>query len=61
MAYYLLTEDVEPSTLHEALNSSDVSLWMITIQEKIEALHNNKTWELEPLPLVTNRFTSDVN
>lgn len=61
MAYYLLTEDGEPYFLHETLNSSDISLWMITIQEKIEALHNKKTWELEPLPLVTNRFTSDVN
>ena len=42
MACYLLAEDGEPSTFHETLNSSDISLWMITIQEKIEALHNNK-------------------
>ncbi|KAH9751503.1 hypothetical protein KPL71_014323 [Citrus sinensis] len=50
VAYYLLTEDGEPSTFHEALNSSDVTLWMIAIQEEIEALHKNKTWELVSLP-----------
>ena len=28
VAYCLLTEDREPSTFHETLNSSDVTLWM---------------------------------
>ena len=28
VAYCLLTEDGEPSTFHETLNSSDVALWM---------------------------------
>ncbi|KAH9649806.1 hypothetical protein KPL70_026120 [Citrus sinensis] len=50
VAYCLLTEDGEPSTFHEALNSSDVALWMTAMQEEIEALHKNKTWELVPLP-----------
>ncbi|KAH9707327.1 Integrase catalytic domain-containing protein [Citrus sinensis] len=50
IAYCLLTEDGEPSTFHEALNSSDVALWMTAMQEEIEALHKNKTWELIPLP-----------
>ncbi|KAH9740957.1 hypothetical protein KPL70_002426 [Citrus sinensis] len=50
VAYCLLTEDEEPSTFHEALNNLDVALWMTTMQEEIEALHNNKTWELIPLP-----------
>ncbi|KAH9689185.1 hypothetical protein KPL70_015411 [Citrus sinensis] len=50
VAYCLLTEDGEPSTFHEALNSSDVALWMTVMQEEIEALHKNKTWELVPLP-----------
>ncbi|KAH9768487.1 Integrase catalytic domain-containing protein [Citrus sinensis] len=44
------TQDGEPSTFHEALNSSDVALWMTTMQEEIEALHKNKTWELIQLP-----------
>ncbi|KAH9742745.1 hypothetical protein KPL70_003057 [Citrus sinensis] len=50
VAYCPLTEDGEPSTFYEVLNSSDVALWMTTIQEEIEALHKNKTWELVPLP-----------
>ena len=50
VAYYLLTEDGEPSTFHKALNSSDVALWMTAMQEEIEAFHKNKTWELVPLP-----------
>ena len=43
VAYCLLTEDGEPSTFHEALNSSDVALWMTAMQEEIEALYKNKT------------------
>ncbi|KAH9647728.1 hypothetical protein KPL70_025300 [Citrus sinensis] len=43
-------QDEEPSTFHEALNSSDIALWMTAMQEEIEALHKNKTWELVPLP-----------
>ncbi|KAH9671138.1 hypothetical protein KPL70_017236 [Citrus sinensis] len=50
VAYCLLTKDGEPSTFHKALNSSDVALWMTAMQEEIEALHKNKTWELVPLP-----------
>ena len=42
--------DGEPSTFHEALESSDIALWMIAMQEEIKALHKNKTWELIPLP-----------
>ncbi|KAH9752597.1 hypothetical protein KPL71_014753 [Citrus sinensis] len=49
VAYCLLTEDGEPSTFHETLNNSDVALWMTAMQEKIEALHKNKTWKLVPL------------
>ncbi|KAA0025121.1 polyprotein [Cucumis melo var. makuwa] len=43
VAYYLLTEDGEPLTLKEAMASSDDAQWMTTMQEKIEALHKNKT------------------
>ncbi|KAK0608590.1 hypothetical protein LWI29_032951 [Acer saccharum] len=50
VAYCLLTEDGEPLTFHEARNSSDASLWMTAMQEEIEALYKNKTWELVPLP-----------
>ena len=50
VAYCLLTEDGEPSTFHEALESSDVTLWMTAMKKEIEAPHKNKTWELVPLP-----------
>nr|GEW52879.1 Gag-Pol polyprotein [Tanacetum cinerariifolium] len=50
VAYCLLTEDEKPSTLQEALNNLDASFWKEAMQEKIEALHKNKTWELVPLP-----------
>ena len=49
-AYCLLSEDGEPSTFERALNSPDASLWMTAMQEEMEALHRNKTWELVPLP-----------
>ena len=50
IAYYLLTEDGEPSTFHEATKSLDVSLWMTTMQEEMEALRKKKTWDLVTLP-----------
>ncbi|KAE8665844.1 Retrovirus-related Pol polyprotein from transposon TNT 1-94 [Hibiscus syriacus] len=43
-------EDGEPSTYQEAIHISDVSLWMMAMQEEIEALHKNNTWDLVPLP-----------
>ena len=48
--YCLLTEGGEPLTFQEALNSPDVSLWMTSMQEEMEALQKNKTWELVSLP-----------
>nr|GEV52043.1 probable mediator of RNA polymerase II transcription subunit 37c [Tanacetum cinerariifolium] len=50
VAYSLLTEEGEPSTLQEALNNPDASFWKAAMQEKIQALYKNKTWELVPLP-----------
>ena len=50
VAYYLLTKDGEPSTFHEAIKSLDKSLWMTAMQEEIEALDKNKTWDLVSLP-----------
>ncbi|KAK8991373.1 hypothetical protein V6N11_062388 [Hibiscus sabdariffa] len=43
VAYCLLTEDGEPSTFQESMNSSDASQWMTAMQEEIEALHKNNT------------------
>ncbi|GKB49317.1 gag-pol polyprotein [Tanacetum coccineum] len=43
VAYCLLTEEGEPSTVQEALNNPNASFWKETMQEEIEALHKNKT------------------
>ena len=63
VGYYLLTEDGEPSTFHEALNNSDVALWMTEMQEKLKPL--NKTWELVPLPhekkVIGNKSVYKIN
>ncbi|GJR91241.1 retrovirus-related pol polyprotein from transposon TNT 1-94 [Tanacetum coccineum] len=50
VAYCILTEEGESSTLQEALNIPDASFWKDVMQEEIKALHKNKTWELVPLP-----------
>ncbi|GJX23727.1 retrovirus-related pol polyprotein from transposon TNT 1-94 [Tanacetum coccineum] len=42
VAYCLLTEEGEPSTLQKALNNPDASFWKEAMQEEIEALHKNK-------------------
>ncbi|GJV43847.1 gag-pol polyprotein [Tanacetum coccineum] len=43
VAYCLLTEEGESSTLQGALNNLDVSFWKEAMQEEMEALHKNKT------------------
>jgi len=47
--YFFLTEEGEPTTFPKAMKSA--SMWMITIQEEIEALHRNHTWKLVTLPM----------
>ncbi|GKB68321.1 gag-pol polyprotein [Tanacetum coccineum] len=47
VAYCLLTEEGEPSTLQEALNNPDASFWKEAMQEEIDALYKNKTWRVE--------------
>lgn len=50
VACCLLTEDGEPSTFHEATKGQDASLWMTAMQEEMESLYKNRTWDLVPLP-----------
>ncbi|XP_073153946.1 uncharacterized protein [Henckelia pumila] len=50
IAYCLLTEDVEPSSFHEATQNADVSMWMTAMHEELEALDINKTWDIVTLP-----------
>ncbi|GJV43849.1 gag-pol polyprotein [Tanacetum coccineum] len=43
VAYCLLIEEGESSTLQGALNNPDASFWKEAMQEEMEALHKNKT------------------
>ena len=49
-AFCFLTEEGEPSTFQEVVSGTDASLWITAMQEEMEALHRNKTWELVTLP-----------
>ena len=45
------TESSEkPSTYEEAVSYNDSSKWMIAMQEKMESLHKNGTWDMVRLP-----------
>ncbi|KAG8498865.1 hypothetical protein CXB51_005704 [Gossypium anomalum] len=51
-----VTEDIdanqEPSNYSEAVSCEDSEKWMFVMQEEIESLHKNKTWDLVKLPKV---------
>ena len=40
----------EPSTYEEAISCSDSGKWMIAMQEEMESLHKNWTWDMVRLP-----------
>ena len=40
----------EPSTYEEVVSCSDSGKWMIAMQEEMESLHKNVTWDLVRLP-----------
>ncbi|KAG8474939.1 hypothetical protein CXB51_031653 [Gossypium anomalum] len=40
----------EPSNHSEAISSEDSEKWMFAMQEEMESLHKNKTWDLMKLP-----------
>ncbi|KAG8480092.1 hypothetical protein CXB51_025341 [Gossypium anomalum] len=55
VAYALnVAEDIdanrEPSNYSEAFSCKDSEKWMFAMQEKIESLHKNRTWDLVKLP-----------
>ncbi|GJQ70654.1 hypothetical protein Trydic_g23043 [Trypoxylus dichotomus] len=48
--------DVEiPETFKQAMESDDSSRWKDAIEEELEALKSNETWEVVPLPNSQNR------
>lgn len=40
----------EPSTYSEAISCDDSTRWLVAMQEEIESLYKNNTWELVKLP-----------
>ncbi|KAG8477963.1 hypothetical protein CXB51_027628 [Gossypium anomalum] len=40
----------EPSNYSEAISCEDSEKWMFTMQEEMESLHKNKTWDLVKIP-----------
>ncbi|KAG8485684.1 hypothetical protein CXB51_019017 [Gossypium anomalum] len=40
----------EPSNYSEAINCEDLEKWMFAMQEEMESLHKNRTWDLVKLP-----------
>ena len=40
----------EPFTYSEAVSCDDYGRWMIIMQEEMESLHKNGTWDLVRLP-----------
>ncbi|KAG8488863.1 hypothetical protein CXB51_016741 [Gossypium anomalum] len=50
----------EPSNYSEAISCEDSEKWMFAMQEEMESLHKNKTWDLVKLPkarLVTKGYS----
>ena len=43
-------EEGEPKNYSEAISSDDSTKWIATMQEKVESLLKNETWELVKLP-----------
>ena len=42
--------DMEPKTYQEAINSNEADQWVKSIQEKMDSLRKNETWELVTKP-----------
>src|ERR1044072_6092998 len=49
VAYALLTSSRDPSTFREAINIPEKDRWMGAMQEEMEPLKKNETWDLVSL------------
>jgi len=45
-----IPEGVEPSSYSEAISYPNSSNWLMSMQEEMENLYKNETWELCDLP-----------
>ena len=48
--YILMTDGGEPKSYAEAKHMEDSMTWELEMQEEMDSLHKNHTWELTPLP-----------
>ena len=48
--YILMTDGGEPESYAEAKHMEDSVKWELEMQEEMDSLHKNHTWELTPLP-----------
>ncbi|CAH9062481.1 unnamed protein product [Cuscuta epithymum] len=48
--YLLLTEDGEPESFQEAVSHKDKEKWLIAMQDELESLQKNQTYEIVELP-----------
>eukprot|EP00253_Pinus_taeda_P035549 PITA_35549 len=48
--FFLITEDGEPSCYHEGVDDIDSKKWKTTMEEEIDSLAKNNTWDLVELP-----------
>ena len=42
--------DMEPKTYQEAINSNETDQWVKVVQEEMDSLRKNETWELVTKP-----------
>ncbi|PNX68664.1 copia LTR rider, partial [Trifolium pratense] len=49
--YALSVEDDEPITFKQAIKDKDRESWLVAMEEEMQSLHKNKTWEVVPLPV----------
>ena len=48
--YLLLTDSGEPECYEEAVQVSESAKWKVAMQEEMDSLHSNGTWQLSQLP-----------
>ncbi|KAJ4744606.1 Gag-Pol polyprotein [Rhynchospora pubera] len=48
--YALFTDAGEPESFHEAINCSEKAMWLGAMEDEMNSLHLNETWELVKLP-----------
>ncbi|KAI0993801.1 hypothetical protein K3495_g14383 [Podosphaera aphanis] len=48
--YQALAVSIEPTTYYQTTKNEDSDLWRIAIDEEMNALHRNETWDVVPKP-----------